>query len=331
IQEKVFANAALKSELKKLKGNNVDIKFTKSSILGKPVLQPLRHQSVVKQPTTFKPKRPRISKPRFASQVDVKNDLSKLVTPHYLPKVRASSVVKPHHVIASRESRNSSKNILRFISNDMVHNHYLEEGRKKTHESGRNSKPSVMPSSRSQSTDNESKPKPRIINQKSWNWPGSKSSCITTKIVPIADHSRNSRYFLDFKHFVCSTCQKHLFNDDQTCSDTMLDNENPAFSTCTCPMLHGILRFDGHPSVMMGFLRNIEGIGPKQRLRRSKMSFHQALNLILELDDAAVKRTRDILRARSSNNAQDSLAFLSRSLPPADWSMVRLVTGLTWL
>nr|GEV47952.1 hypothetical protein [Tanacetum cinerariifolium] len=26
-------------------------------------------------------------------------------------------------------------------------------------------------------------------------------------------------------------------------------------------MLHGILRFDGHPSVMMGFLRNIEGIG----------------------------------------------------------------------
>ncbi|GJU79293.1 putative reverse transcriptase domain-containing protein [Tanacetum coccineum] len=27
-------------------------------------------------------------------------------------------------------------------------------------------------------------------------------------------------------------------------------------------MLHGILRFDGHPSMMMGFLRNIEGIGP---------------------------------------------------------------------
>ncbi|GJY65098.1 hypothetical protein Tco_0466558 [Tanacetum coccineum] len=27
-------------------------------------------------------------------------------------------------------------------------------------------------------------------------------------------------------------------------------------------MLHGILRFDEHPYVMMGFLRNIEGIGP---------------------------------------------------------------------
>ncbi|GJV75562.1 hypothetical protein Tco_1507146 [Tanacetum coccineum] len=30
-------------------------------------------------------------------------------------------------------------------------------------------------------------------------------------------------------------------------------------------MLHGILRFDGHPSIMMGFHRNIEGIGPHMR------------------------------------------------------------------
>ncbi|GKC04968.1 hypothetical protein Tco_0996578 [Tanacetum coccineum] len=30
-------------------------------------------------------------------------------------------------------------------------------------------------------------------------------------------------------------------------------------------MLHGILRFDGHPSVMMRFFRNIEGIGPHIR------------------------------------------------------------------
>ncbi|GJW62560.1 hypothetical protein Tco_0111895 [Tanacetum coccineum] len=38
----------------------------------------------------------------------------------------------------------------RYISNDMVHNHYLEEAKKKTQESGRNSEPSVMPSARSQ-------------------------------------------------------------------------------------------------------------------------------------------------------------------------------------
>ncbi|GJW00237.1 hypothetical protein Tco_1555488 [Tanacetum coccineum] len=62
---------------------------------------------------------------------------------------RESVVVKPHHVIASSESRNSSKNMPRFSSNDMVHNHYLEEAKKKTQESSRNSRPSVMPSAKS--------------------------------------------------------------------------------------------------------------------------------------------------------------------------------------
>ncbi|GJW75372.1 hypothetical protein Tco_0134742, partial [Tanacetum coccineum] len=43
----------------------------------------------------------------------------------------------------------------------MVHNPYLEEAKKKTQESVRNSRPSVMPSAKSQSTTNGSKPKPR--------------------------------------------------------------------------------------------------------------------------------------------------------------------------
>ncbi|GJW51777.1 hypothetical protein Tco_0093128 [Tanacetum coccineum] len=47
IQEKVFANAALKNELRKLKGNSLDTKFAKTSILGKPPLQPSRNHSVV--------------------------------------------------------------------------------------------------------------------------------------------------------------------------------------------------------------------------------------------------------------------------------------------
>ncbi|GKD66255.1 hypothetical protein Tco_1308363 [Tanacetum coccineum] len=194
-------------------------KFAKSSILGKPVLQPHRNQSVVR--------RPRISKPRFTSQVDVNNDLSKPVTTHYLPKERKSAVVKPHHVIASSEFRNSSKNMSRFSSNDMVHNHYLEEAKKKTQESSRNSEPSVMPSARSQSTANGSKPKPRINNQKSRNWPASKTSYVTTKTVPIAEHSRNSRNFSDSKHFVCSTCQKCVFNaNHDTCVTKFLNEVN---------------------------------------------------------------------------------------------------------
>ncbi|GJX26676.1 hypothetical protein Tco_0232972 [Tanacetum coccineum] len=227
LQERGFAIAALKNELRKLTGNSVNTKIAKSSILGKPVLQPRRNKSVVRQPTMFKSERPRISKPRVASQVDVNNDLSKPVTTHYLPKERESAIVKPHHMIASSESRNSSKNMSRFSSNDMVHNHYLEEAKKKTQESSRNSRLSVMPSTRSQSTANGSKPKPRINNQKSRNWPASKSSCVTTKTMPIAEHSRNSRNFSDSKHFICSTCQKCVFNaNHDTCVTKFLNEVN---------------------------------------------------------------------------------------------------------
>ncbi|GJW25307.1 hypothetical protein Tco_0039118 [Tanacetum coccineum] len=151
IQKKGFAIAALKNELRKLTGNSVNTKFAKPSILGKPVGQPLKNQSVVRQPTAFKSERPRISKPRFASQVDVNNDLSKPVTTHHLPKGRESAPAKPHHMIAPSSSR--------YSSNDIVHNHYLEEAKKKTHE-----------------------------------------------------HSRIPRNFSDSKHFVCSTCQKCVFN-----------------------------------------------------------------------------------------------------------------------
>ncbi|GJT03286.1 hypothetical protein Tco_0824455 [Tanacetum coccineum] len=217
LQEKGFAIAALKNELRKLTGNSVNTKFAKSSILGKPALQPRRNQSVVRQPTAFKSERPSFSKQRFASQVDVNDDLSKPVTTHYLPKERESAIAKPHHMIAPGSSR--------YSSNDMVHNHYLEEAKKKTQESSRNSEPSVMPSARSQSTTNGSKPKPRINNQKSRNWPESKSSCVTTKTVPIAEHSRNSRSFFDSKHFVCSTCQKCVFYANHDSCVTKFLNE----------------------------------------------------------------------------------------------------------
>ncbi|GJT25167.1 hypothetical protein Tco_0895104 [Tanacetum coccineum] len=54
IQEKVFANAALKNELRKLRGNSVDTKFGDASILGKLPLQPSRNHSVVRQLNVFK-------------------------------------------------------------------------------------------------------------------------------------------------------------------------------------------------------------------------------------------------------------------------------------
>ncbi|GKA27149.1 hypothetical protein Tco_0713317 [Tanacetum coccineum] len=182
IQEKVFENVALKNELRKLKGNSVDTKFVKPSILGKPVLQSPRNQSVVRQPNAFKSERPNFLKPRFASQVDVNNILSKLVTPYYLPKVRESVFAKSHHVIAPGSSRNSSKES--YGSNDIAHNYYLEEAKKKTQDKNRNLKPREMPSARTHHSPNTCKPKPRSNNQMSENWPASK----TYDIASLCNH-----------------------------------------------------------------------------------------------------------------------------------------------
>nr|GEV10289.1 retrotransposon protein [Tanacetum cinerariifolium] len=105
LHEKGFPIAALKNKLRKLTGYSVNTKFAKSSILGKPVLQPHRNQSVIRQPTAFNSGRPRISKPRFIFQVDHNIDLSKPVTTHYLPKGKESACAKPHHMIAPGTSR----------------------------------------------------------------------------------------------------------------------------------------------------------------------------------------------------------------------------------
>ncbi|GJU68278.1 hypothetical protein Tco_1254537 [Tanacetum coccineum] len=135
IQEKVFANAALKNELRKLKGISVDTKLAKSSTSGKPVLQPHKNQPVVRQPTAFKSERSKFSKPWFASQVDMKNDLPKPVTPHYLPIVRDPMLEKPY-----KESHGS---------NDMAHKYYLEVAKEKKQERDRKLTTSVMPSAKS--------------------------------------------------------------------------------------------------------------------------------------------------------------------------------------
>ncbi|GJZ96851.1 hypothetical protein Tco_0669185, partial [Tanacetum coccineum] len=86
-------------------------------------------------------------------------------------------------MIASSSSRNSSKNLPRFSSNDMVYNHYLDEARKKTQERDRNSKTSVMHSARFQSTADDSKPKLRSTNHSSRSLPcvfnANHDACIT--------------------------------------------------------------------------------------------------------------------------------------------------------
>ncbi|GJS05501.1 hypothetical protein Tco_0322009 [Tanacetum coccineum] len=222
LQEKVFANAALKNELRKIKGNSVDTKFAKASILGKPPLQPSRNHLVVRQPNAFTSKRPRISRPRFASQVDEKNDLSKTVTPHYLPKVRESAAATPHQVNAPNYSRNSHKES--YGSNDMVHAYFLEDARKMTQDKTRIPSHKDMASTRAHCTPNACTPKPRNIYRSS---PVSKCSGEMSNGEPLVDHSRNSSFFLDSKQLVCSICHKYIFNTNHDdCITKILNKVN---------------------------------------------------------------------------------------------------------
>ncbi|GJY78351.1 hypothetical protein Tco_0484152 [Tanacetum coccineum] len=230
LQEKGFTIAALKNKLRKLKGNSVDTKFAKPSILGKPILQPPRNQSVVRQPNAFKSERPNFSKPQFASQVDVNNVLSKPVTPHYLPKVQENVVATPHHVIAPGSSRNSQEES--YGSHNMAHNHYLEESRKKIQERIRNLKSSVMHTTSLQINTNGRKQKPRSNNQTSMSLLVPKSSGVTSNSMPLVDHSRNSSSFSDSKYFVCSTCQKCVFNaNHDVCLTKFLKEVNSRFKS----------------------------------------------------------------------------------------------------
>nr|GEV57120.1 retrovirus-related Pol polyprotein from transposon TNT 1-94 [Tanacetum cinerariifolium] len=138
------------------------------------------------------------------------------VTQHYLPKKSESAFAKPDHMIASSSSRNSSKNMPRFSSNDMVHNHYLDEAKKKTQERDRNSKTSMMTPARFQSTANDSKPKPMSTNHSSRSLPISKSSYVTITAMPKADHSKSPNSFSDSKHFFVLHVIRHRFSPNKT-------------------------------------------------------------------------------------------------------------------
>ncbi|GJV45009.1 hypothetical protein Tco_1429545 [Tanacetum coccineum] len=128
IQKRGFAIAALKNELRKLQGYNIDTKFTKPSILGKPVGQPLKNQSLIEQPTAFKFDNLEFSKPQvFAFPVDCEQTIVKTRSlTHYLPKRRESAPLQNSSSwIAPSSSMYSSTTL--FIK------HNLEEAKKKAH------------------------------------------------------------------------------------------------------------------------------------------------------------------------------------------------------
>ncbi|GKB20552.1 hypothetical protein Tco_0854475 [Tanacetum coccineum] len=183
----IFLELALQQDLKaQLQDKNIAIR--------KPPWQPIKNHPVIRQPTAYKSKRSKVTKHRSASQVDVSKKLTKPVTPHSWPQVWKSSFAKPYDVNTPGPSRKILKHVS-FLSpkepvgsNDMVHNCYLEEAKKKAQlqkEKALNTKPSVKQSARLPNTANGNNPKPRNFNQQPRNWSPSMSSRVGLKWIPI--------------------------------------------------------------------------------------------------------------------------------------------------
>ncbi|GJZ73446.1 hypothetical protein Tco_0637592 [Tanacetum coccineum] len=204
-----------------MKGKGVDTNFEKQSILGKSPLQPIRNQLVVRQLTVYKFERSQVAIHQFVSQVDVSNNLTKPVTLHFWPQVRKSSFVKPYDVNAPGPSKKIPKHVSfqsprEFVgSNDMVHNYYLEEAKKKAQlqkDKALNTKPSVQQSVRLPNTANGNKPKPRSFNLQPRNWPPSMSSRVSNRTVKTVEPPRNQKPFLKSKDLACPTCKKCIYS-----------------------------------------------------------------------------------------------------------------------
>ncbi|GKE49906.1 hypothetical protein Tco_1481164, partial [Tanacetum coccineum] len=99
----------------------------------------IEKMKVVRQPTAYKSERSQLPRHKIASQVGMSHDLTKPITLHSWPQVRKLSFAKPYDVMAPGPSRNSPKHVSfqsprEYVgSNDMVHNYYLEEAKKKAY------------------------------------------------------------------------------------------------------------------------------------------------------------------------------------------------------
>ncbi|GKB47259.1 hypothetical protein Tco_0898012, partial [Tanacetum coccineum] len=150
---------------------------------------------MVRQPTAYKSERSQLPRHRFASQP-------------YDVNAPALSRNRPKHV--SFQSPKESVD-----SNDMVHNYYQEEAKKKAQlhkDKALNTKPSVQQSARLPNTANGNKLKPMNFNQQPRKWPPSMSSRVSNRTVNISEPPRNQKTFLKSKDLACPTCKKCIYN-----------------------------------------------------------------------------------------------------------------------
>ncbi|GJR09182.1 hypothetical protein Tco_0791834 [Tanacetum coccineum] len=123
LHDMIYENAKLRAQLfdkaseqkDTTKGTSANTKFANQSILGRPFLQPLKNNFVVRQPNAFQSERLKFSNNRVPQKVDKSNDLSKPVTSNSVPTTKESKVVKNDNVIAPGMFRINPHNTAKTI------------------------------------------------------------------------------------------------------------------------------------------------------------------------------------------------------------------------
>ncbi|GKA44367.1 hypothetical protein Tco_0737091 [Tanacetum coccineum] len=186
-------------------------------------IEPMAEVSYTAEYNAFVLETQHTMKPEFLNDTSLMEKVDSDTTPNSSDmcnnefKDDQSAFVNPHHVNAPGPSRNSSKRVSfqspkeSVGSNDMVHNYYLEETKKKAQlqkDRALNLKPSVITPAILPNTASGSKPKPRNDNQQTRNWPPSMTSRVTNKAVHITEKPKNQKPFLKSKDLACPTCKK---------------------------------------------------------------------------------------------------------------------------
>nr|GFA10777.1 hypothetical protein [Tanacetum cinerariifolium] len=152
--------ANIKWEINGLETRNIDLERSVARLLAE-------NEKLNKENEHLKQTYKDLSDSIKKTSVQAKDHVDSLIvqlnfTPHYLPKVRESAPVKPHHMNAPSSSRNSKKES--YGSNDMTNNYYLEKAKKKTQDKNRNLKPREMPFAKTYHIPNACTPKPMSNN-----------------------------------------------------------------------------------------------------------------------------------------------------------------------
>ncbi|GJT00034.1 retrovirus-related pol polyprotein from transposon TNT 1-94 [Tanacetum coccineum] len=246
LHDTVYENAKLRAQLfdkaseqkDTTKGTNVNTKFANQSILGKPFLQPIRNNFIMRQPNAFKYERPKFSNNRVPQKVDKTNDLSKPVTSNSVPITKESKVVENDNVIApgmfridprktSREDKfvpiNKVRASVRTNPITVSQPHAVPKKDVNSNSNGSSSTGVV-------NTAKTKRPQPRS-NTKNDRVPSvSKSRCIKNKQVEVEEHHRNLMLSMNKKHISseCNNVKLAIRNDNSEIVCAMWSKERLA-------------------------------------------------------------------------------------------------------